>query len=577
MITKLKNILHIGLIQEYLTPHKAKIAFLYIITILNNVSDLIPIYFMGKIINYVTTGNFNKIINIIIVLFILFICNSILSILETYISNWLNNEISTSLKNNVFNKAITISVNNFYKNGSGHILSLIEGDVPKVVDFFINQLIDLFVSLVTLLISLVFLFTLSPSLSCISIFSFPLGFLAYFICSKKIKKKSIILRQISDKNYSFLNQSLNGIKEIKAFVLEEKINNSFKNLTSKLMSTNLKITILEIISGIYNMFISSLAEWIIIGYGTWQIIHTTLSIGSYVSFNGFLGTLFSSAKKLLNSNMIFQAISISLSRIDDFLSLDNENFDRLNNTEHFKGDITFSNVTFSYPNQTTVILSNFNATFKENTISVLVGPNGIGKSTIMALLEQFYSPDKGDIYIGQSNIKNIALKKLRRHIGFVQQYPLIFNDSLRENLSSGQEYVTNEELDSACRKVGLSEYIDNLEKGYDTILNELSGGQQQKIAIARALIKNPPVLLLDEVTSDLDGRTERDLINLLIELSHEKTIILISHRIAAIVNIPNIYVMDQGKIINKGTHAELIKKCPLYTMLVQTQNNQKET
>ena len=214
------------------------------------------------------------------------------------------------------------------------------------------------------------------------------------------------------------------------------------------------------------------------------------------------------------------------------------------------------------------MLDDFCATFKRKEISVIVGTNGIGKSTVLLLIEQFYKPQDGKILIGKYDLEKIDLECLRKNIGMVKQHPMILAGTLRENLEYGNENVDEVILNKVCEQVGLIDFVNKLPYGYDTRLGEISGGQQQRIAIARVLVKNPSILLLDEITSDLDGKSENEIINLLKKLAQNKTVILISHRVNAIVDISNIYVMDQGKIIEHGNHEELLKKSLLYSLLV---------
>lgn len=574
MISKIMNRWNNALAKKYILPYKRKVLCLYIITILSNILVLLPIYYMGTIINYVMAKEFKGILYTIFALCLIFFGNAILSMLETYLSSWLNNEISKKIKDDIYNKATRISVTDFQKVSSGHIISLIEGDVAQIADFFVSKIIGVLVSSITLIVSLFFLFRLSATLSIIAIISFPLGFIGTLITAKKINNRSEILRKISDENYTFLNRTLNGIKEIKAYVLETKMLNKFNNYTEEIKHNNIKITICEIISGVFNMLISSIAEWVIIGYGTWKIINKTLTIGAYVAFNGYLGTMFGAVKELLNINVTFRTIEISFKRVEDFFGLEDEKICGLATNIDFNNNITFSNVTFAYDESSEEILHNFSAVFKKHTLSVVIGTNGVGKSTMFSLIEQFHYPQKGNIFIGNHNINNIDIEYLRKNIGLIQQHPMILEGTLRENLVYGVEDVQDGTLDAVCSKVGLTDFVNNLREGYNTKMSEISGGQQQRIAIARVLVKNPPILLLDEITSDLDGKSENDIISLLKKLSEEKTIVLVSHRINAIINIPNIYVMEQGNIICNGSHTELLEKCPLYSMLINSKESQ---
>lgn len=563
-------LLYCDLLKRYIKPYKNKLIVFYIITILENVIGLLPIYFMGNIINYVNAQMFDRILYIICMLCFIFLITSTLSMGEAYLSNWLNNEISKRIKEDIYSKATNISIDKFQEISSGHIISLIEGDSLKIADFFSSKIIGILVAIVTLIVSLFFLFKLSFSLTIIAIMSFPLGFIGNLFCGNKIAKKSEILRKTSDENYMFMNKTFSGIKEVKAYVIEQKMIQKFKAYTRQIQKNNMKIVILEIICDMFNAIVSSIADWIIIGYGTWRIIEGSFSIGSYVAFNGYSSSLFNSIKELLNINIIFKTIEISLKRIGMFLGVSDEKTGRSINKNCFSGDIQFNNVSFYYKVDSEKVLHNFCVTFKSKEISVLVGENGVGKSTVFSLIEQFYQPREGDIFIGNTNLRNIDLECLRNNIGMVQQHPMMLSGTLRENLVYGNENVNEKTLDRVCEKVGLIEFVNSLPDRYATQLDEISGGEQQRIAIARALIKDPPILLLDEVTSDLDGKSEIEIMDLLEKLAGEKTIILISHRVNAIIRVPNIYVMDQGRIVGQGNHKELSENCFLYSKLVNS-------
>lgn len=558
------------LLKKYIKPHKNKFIGLYLITMISYIMGLLPIYFMGIIINYVTAKSFEKILQTIIILCLLFLGSSVFNIGQTYLSSWLSNQITKTIKDDIYSKATNIALEEFQKITPGHIISLIEGDSAKLADFYVTKIIGVLVSLVTLVVSLFFLFKLSIPLTLIAIIAFPLGFLGNVFCGKKMNMKSELLRKISDQNYTFLNGTLNGIKEVKSYVIEHKMVNKFKFYTTQIQKNNMSLSVLELISNMFNVLVSSIADWLIIGYGTWKIINGTFSIGAYVAFNGFLGTFFNAVKELLNVNVTFRTIETSFRRINDFLGIEDEKTNRRKKIESFTDDIIFDKVSFSYAEGSGKVLDEFSAVFKKQQMSVIVGINGIGKSTILALIEQFYQPQEGNIFIGNDNLKDVDLECLRNNIGMVQQHPLILSGTLRENLIYGNECVGNDILDQVCSMVGLTDFVNNLQNGYDTYLSEISGGQQQRIAIARALIKNPSILLLDEITSDLDGKSENEIIKLLMHLADEKTVILISHRANAIVGIPNIYVMDQGKIISQGNHRDLSEGCLLYSLLVNS-------
>lgn len=572
MVSEIKKIKNYKIFIKYIKPCKLRFIFLYLATILSNVADLFPIYFLGKIINYVTEGKFDGIVKIICFLFIIFMINSFFSIIETYLTKWLIFRINQDIKADIYKKSIELSIIDFNTLGSGHIISLIEGDSETISNFFVVKIVEVVIAIIKSIVSLFFLLYLSIPLTIIAIISFPIGFLGYVICGKKINIKTSLLRQLGDELYSFLNNSLDGIKDVKAYTMEQIMYKKFKNYIKRYRELNMEIAVLDIIVGFLNLFISSLTEWIIIGYGTWLIIYNKFTIGSYVAFNGFLATFFDGIKSILNINLVYQTVIASIDRISNFFDISIDHSNRSLMISKINGRILFDKVHFTYPNTNKKILSDFTATFEPKSLSVIVGLNGAGKSTLFSLIEQFYLPNNGNIYIDNNNIRNIDLDNLRKNISIVHQRPVMINGTIKENLLYGDINATIEKINQVCEKVDLAKFIEELPDRFDTILEELSGGQMKRIAIARALIKDPKILLMDEITSDLDGKNENEIMCLLDELSKEKTIIIISHRITSITNVPNIYVLDNGHIVDSGDHESLLKRCPIYSVLINNQS-----
>lgn len=382
MVSKILKKEQILYFKKYIDPYKCKLMELYCITIITNVLGLLPIYFMGNIINYVTNKEFNMILYTIMILFVVFLVSSVFNIRQTYLQNFLNNQISKKIKNDIYYKAIYMPIDKLTDITPGHIISLIEGDADKVVDFYVLKVIELFVTIVTLIVSFLFLIKSSISLTIIAIVAFVLGLGINIFSNKRINIVSENLRKISDMNYTFLNESLNGIKEVKSYVMESKVADRFEYFTEQAYQNNMKISSYLMVSNMINSFSSSIADWLIIGYGTWKIVNQTLLIGTYVAFNGFLGTFFSAVKELMNIDVMYRTIFSSFNRIYKFLNINEERSYRNNEIVHknfVNSDIIFDHVCFSYKEESKKILNDFKVKFKKQNISVIIGINGVGK------------------------------------------------------------------------------------------------------------------------------------------------------------------------------------------------------
>ena len=324
-----------------------------------------------------------------------------------------------------------------------------------------------------------------------------------------------------------------------------------------------------------------MSEWLIIGVGCFQIIKGKLLIGSYVAFNGYIGKFISSINSLLELLVTFQTLSVSLKRINHLLEKESEDIslsDDLHERDFSQGEIVVSDLKFKYEQAEDQILKGVDLRFKPNSITVIVGLNGSEKSTLFKLLEQLYTYNEGSIVIDGVNIKDISCGKLRKNISYVQQNTFLFSDSVKNNLLFENDTITDDELYAICRQVGIHDFIMSLPKQYDIPLGKggvnLSGGETQKLAIARALLRKTKIMLLDESTSDLDGNAEHEILNILKEIAKDHTVIMISHRISAILGMKDIYMFKDGRIIAHGAHEELLNKCEDYKKLITNQLTQ---
>lgn len=553
---------------KYILPYKYKVLNIYISTIISNVLSLLPIYFMGEIIDHIINKDINSVKVVIIKIIIVYIVNMVFSLFETYYSNITTNRLTRDIKNDIFELSINLPMHELDHINSGEILATLEGDVNKVVQFFISDLLNMFVSLITLIISLIFILKMSTKLSLIALTTFPIISFANILFGKKLKNYSLKIREIMDNYFKFFTESFDLIKQIKCMNLEEHTYKDYKSINEEYSEKNIKSSVISMFSSLFTMTITSISEWIIIFVASIMIINSTLSIGAFVSFNGYLSKFMMAMGELLNMNINLQVTSVSLNRIYNILETPKEN---LNNKEiglNLDGRIILSKVKFSYKEDEDLILNDLDGCFNPNSISVIVGKNGSGKTTLLDLLVGLYTVDSGSIMFGNYNQKDINLKDLRNNISYIHQNPMIFNNTIIENFKYVNKNISIEEVKRLCSLVDLHQYIESMPDNYNTILGpggiKLSGGENQRLAIAIALAKGSKILLLDEITSNLDVVSEFKIIEVLEGIKDICTIIMISHRPTSIKKIPNIYVLHNGKIVSSGNHEYLIKNSVEY-------------
>lgn len=553
---------------KYILPYKYKVLIIYISTIISNVLSLLPIYFMGEIIDHIINKDINSVKVVIIKIIIVYIVNMVFSLFETYYSNITTNRLTRDIKNDIFELSINLPMHELDHINSGEILATLEGDVNKIVQFFISDLLNMFVSLITLIISLIFILKMSTKLSLIALTTFPIISFANILFGKKLKNYSLKIREIMDNYFKFFTESFDRIKQIKCMNLEEHTYKDYKSINEEYSEKNIKSSVISMFSSLFTMTITSISEWIIIFVASIMIINSTLSIGAFVSFNGYLSKFMMAMGELLNMNINLQVTSVSLNRIYNILETPKEN---LNNKEiglNLDGRIILSKVKFSYKEDEDLILNDLDVCFNPNSISVIVGKNGSGKTTLLDLLVGLYTVDSGSIMFGNYNQKDINLKDLRNNISYIHQNPMIFNTTIIENFKYVNKNISIEEVKRLCSLVDLHQYIESMPDNYNTILGpggiKLSGGENQRLAIAIALAKGSKILLLDEITSNLDVVSEFKIIEVLEGIKDICTIIMISHRPTSIKKIPNIYVLHNGKIVSSGNHEYLIKNSVEY-------------
>lgn len=539
--------------------------------------DLVFPFVVGLMIDDIfPSKNIRAILWIGVGLLVLYIVRSILQYIVDYYGHVLGTRMEYDMRKDLFNHLHKLSFNYFNNTKTGHIMSRLVNDLNEISELAHHGPEDLFIVVVTLVGAFFIMLSVHWPLTLITFSIIPVVLLFAIIKSKKMQYAFRNMRvKIADIN-SQVEDSISGVRVVKSFTNEsyeeEKFkigNESFKNSkedTFKIMA--------EFFSGIN--FFSNFIHLIVLIFGGLYIYSDAMTIGELVKFLLYVSMFLLPVRKLTILMENYQKGMAGFHRFQETLQIEPEILDNPDSMdiESVKGSIAFEDVTFSYNNRESVLK---NISFKINpgeTVAI-VGPSGAGKTTLCSLIPRFYEIDGGTIKIDDLNVQDITQRSLRQNIGIVQQDVFLFSGTVRENIAYGKINASDEEIIAAAKRANAHEFIIKLEKGYETYIGEkgikLSGGQKQRLSIARIFLKNPPILILDEATSALDNETEKVIQESLQTLSHNRTTLIIAHRLTTIKMADRIMVLTEDGIVEEGNHDDLLKKDRIYARLYKAQ------
>jgi len=513
----------------------------------------------------------------VVIILILFFLKGIFSFFQSYIMSDIGQRIVRDVKAKLYAHIQKLSLDFFIRRHSGEWVSRILNDAGYLENALSYALTDFIYEGSKVILFTFLIFFIHFRLAFISLVILPLVSFPIIKIGKRLKK----LSKIKQERFADINtqvfETISGIRIVKAFCREdyeiERFNRNNYNFYKIIMKTIKRTLILspltEFIGGVAGIII-----FVLLGK---DVIAGRISFGIFGLFLGALLSLIRPFKKLSQANAIFQqALGVS-ERIEEVLALRPTVVELPQAIElpPIKNGIVFEHVYFSYDSQE--VLKDINLKVKAGEKIAIVGVSGAGKSTLLDLILRFYDPQKGRILIDDYDIREVTLSSLRRQIGIVTQETVLFNDTLRANIAYGKPDATIEEIEEAALKANAYDFIKKFPLGFDTVIGErgatLSGGEKQRIAIARAILKNPPLLLLDEATSQLDSESERIVQEALEKLMFGRTVIIVAHRLSTVRDCQRIVVLDKGRIVEEGSHKELIEKNGLYKKLYLLQES----
>ena len=539
-------------------------------------------YGEGYLNYFVTTTNAAEgpqrtLLYMIVLIISLFLLKNIFNYLALYFITFLRNGVLKDLRNAIYNKVITLPISYYSEKKKGDIIARISGDVNEVKNSLLAVLELIVKEPLTIVFAIVTMFTISTKLT---IFVFIFIPIAGFIISrigKSLKKKSGKVQAEQGVFLSTLEETLSGLKVIKGFNAEEKFNTKFQESTNKFYHFSNTLLNRQNLASPTSEFLGIATIAALLWYGgTMVLIDHSLSGGAFITYMALAYQILTPAKAISKASYKVKAGNAAADRVLEVIDTASTLEDKPNaiTKTDFTQQIIVDNISFKYEDD--YVLKNFSITVPKGKTVALVGQSGSGKSTIANLVTRFYDVNEGQITIDSEDIRNLTKHSLRNLMGLVTQDSILFNETIKNNILIGKQDATDEEIINALKIANAWEFVKDLPKGIDTNIGDsggkLSGGQKQRLSIARAVLKNPPLMILDEATSALDTESERLVQVALENMMKNRTSIVIAHRLSTIQNADEIIVMQKGQIVEQGTHNQLLSKNGVYKKLVEMQS-----
>lgn len=502
------------------------------------------------------------------------LASGVISYWRTYLVSLVGQLVLFDLRNDIFRHLQKLSLSYYEKNQAGKILARVMWDVQNVHQLFSSAFIQLISDTFAIIIFIVILFSMSAKLAFYSILVLPLYAWTFLILRPRIRRASQDVQEKFSYIVGSVSERITGAKVVKSFTRERSEQRRFVGDIREKTTMELDMIKLSTTLGTTSEFISGLGTAIILCYGSYLAIREEagMTAGRLVQFTSYLAQLYGPIVRVVQVNDVIQRASVALERIFEVLDTKPSVAEKPDAVPlpPVKGHVVVENVSFGYdPDK--LVLKGISLDVQPGQMIALVGPSGSGKSTLSNLIPRFYDPIEGRILIDGYDLKDVTLHSLRSQIGIVLQETLLFSGTIRDNLRYGAPEATDEELVAAAKAANAHDFIIEQENGYDTEIGErgmkLSGGQKQRLAIARAILRDPRILILDEATSALDSESEALIQEALERLMRGRTTFVVAHRLSTIMRADRIVVLDKGEIAEMGTHIELLENNGIYARL----------
>ncbi|GIM32256.1 peptidase domain-containing ABC transporter [Paraclostridium bifermentans] len=560
-----------------LKPQKGLLINIFLASILITVFGIIGSFYFKFLLDDIVPNNLKQSLTIFSIGFIvLAIFKVIMEAFRTQLLIHLGQKLDIPLMLGYYEHVINLPMNFFGTREVGEIISRFS-DASNIRQAISGVALTMMIDVFMVLIGGGILYSQSPSLFGLTIIPLVLYGIIVYSFKNSIEKVNRETMEKNSKLTSYLIESLNGIETIKAFNSEREVNLETEKRFIKLIKAIFKNERINNIQVTFKRLVESIFAIIVLWIGSTQVLNGSISFGELLTFNALLAYFLDPIENIINLQPTVQTALVAAERLSEILDLELEKSDQEDKKikpQSLKGNIEFKNVDFRYGTRN-LILKNINMTIKKGERIALVGESGSGKTTLAKLLLNFYQCENGEILVNNYNLLDINVEALRDKIAYISQETFLFNGTILENLMLGNPYLTYEEVIEACEKAQIHDFINSLPLRYNTLVEEngsnFSGGQKQRLSIARAILRKPEILIMDEATSNLDSITEKAIERTIHDFSEGMTTIIIAHRLSTIMRCDNIYILEKGEIKERGNHKDLLDNKGRYYKLWKEQ------
>lgn len=532
-------------------------------------------YFLSDLIS--EKGSFYALMVMVSVIITLFLLKNLSNYMAMFYITFLRNGVLKDIRTNMYSKIVSLPLSFYSEKKKGDTISRVSGDVEEVRNSILSVLEMVVREPLTILFSLIFMFFFSMKLTLFVFIFIPIAGFVISKIGKSLKKKSIKVQQEQGFFLSILEETMSGLRVIKAFTAEDTFNKRFSESNNRYYKYSNTVLNRQNLASPMSELLGIIVIAILLVYGGYLVfIDQSMQASFFLGYIMLAYNILTPAKAISKASYSLKRGNGAAERILELLETDNIIKDAPNaiSKTSFDEEINIKNISFKYEDE--LVLKEFNLTIPKGNTVALVGQSGSGKSTIANLVTRFYDVNNGSIEIDNIDIKEVSIKSLRSLMGIVTQDSILFNDTVANNIRIGKPDATKEEIEAAAKIANAYEFITELPEGFDTNIGDaggkLSGGQKQRLSIARAVLKNPPIMILDEATSALDTESEKLVQTALENMMKNRTSIVIAHRLSTIQNADTIAVMQKGVIVEQGTHQELLNHKGVYQKLVEMQS-----